>query len=86
MGDERKSDEELRLELDNAAVLLGDFMTEWRHAKSGNTYYIVGVGYDEATLDVVVMYASPKTMLRWVRPISEFLDGRFTKLRDTVGD
>lgn len=53
--------------------------SRWRHVKSGGVYQVMDVGYLEATLDIVVIYESADH-ITWVRPWSEFSDGRFQQI------
>ena len=46
------------------------------HKKSGNLYQVSQLAYRESDLEVVVIYHDIN-MVHWVRPLSEFLDGRF---------
>lgn len=46
------------------------------HKKSGNLYQVSQLAYRESDLEVVVIYHDVN-MVHWVRPLSEFLDGRF---------
>ena len=46
------------------------------HKKSGNLYQVSQLAYRESDLDVVVIYHDVN-LVHWVRPLSEFLDGRF---------
>jgi hypothetical protein len=48
----------------------------WRHRKGG-VYQVVCVAYIEATMTPAVVYRSAGGGLCWVRPVAEFLDGRF---------
>lgn len=49
----------------------------WRHRKGG-VYEVVCCAVVESSLDVAVVYAGADGV-RWVRPLSEFMDGRFTR-------
>lgn len=54
--------------------------TLWRHRKTGHTYRVVLVALNEADLTPVVIYERVEPGERstpWVRPVTEFLDGRF---------
>ena len=70
--------------------------SRWRHKKTGQDYIIVGVGRMQTKkwttrvgtftdiqdlfvdMEEVVIYSDYKTF--WVRPLDEFLDGRFEQL------
>lgn len=49
----------------------------WKHRKGG-TYRVVATGIIEATLLPAVIYEAEKDGIVWVRPFTEFMDGRFT--------
>lgn len=49
------------------------------HLKTGRMYQVVNLAYREEDLDVVVIYHD-ESLIHWVRPLSEFLDGRFKQL------
>lgn len=54
--------------------------SKWRH-RSGGVYHVVGPCIIEATLTPAVSYVSDvpdASQIPWVRPLDEFLDGRFT--------
>lgn len=59
--------------------------SRWRH-RSGGEYVVVQGCVIEATLTPAVLYVSADAPVRppgyysesWVRPLDEFLDGRFT--------
>ena len=56
-------------------IILGRF---WRHEKTGKHYEVLGTGYIEATLTPCVIYRRKSgDDIVWVRPLEEFLDGRF---------
>lgn len=44
----------------------------WQHAKGG-IYRVLGLGYVESTLEIVVIYTDHSGRT-WVRPHAEFLD------------
>ncbi len=48
----------------------------WVHRKGG-VYHIICTAIIEATLTAAVVYEGNGK--RWVRPLAEFMDGRFTK-------
>ncbi len=51
----------------------------YRHTKSGGIYSVIAEGQVEADLQKVVIYKSNLDGIVWVRPASEFYDGRFVK-------
>lgn len=51
----------------------------WRHHKGG-TYRVLSLGYIEATLTPAVVYVSSQEHIVWIRPVSEFMDGRFERI------
>lgn len=57
-------------------VLVGD---TFRHRKTGGYYDVIAVAEMEATLAKVVVYKAHGTGRVWVRPVAEFMDGRFAK-------
>lgn len=52
-------------------------MNLWRHKKTGRLYEVICQGLLEATLEPVTVYQSRVDGRVWVRPSTEFLDGRF---------
>jgi hypothetical protein len=53
--------------------------SDWTHAQTGIGYRVIGVGRDEATLNPVVVYTEARMDQLWVRPLTEFMDGRFVQ-------
>lgn len=53
--------------------------SKWLHLKSKHTYEVVTVGYLESSLTTIVVYKGSEGLV-WVRPITEFLDGRFVAI------
>ena len=62
--------------------------SRWIHVKSGHTYMVMGLAWEEKSLLPVVIYQryelgpnhqGPGFMDNsvWTRPLTEFLDGRF---------
>lgn len=51
-------------------------MIVWTHVKSGERYQILHHGLLEENLQPVVIYQAEDGPV-WVRPASEFFDGRF---------
>jgi hypothetical protein len=62
---------------EKGANMLSPFL-QYRHKKTGGIYRIIERGKLEATLEEVVIYtrASGGDTV-WVRPLSEWLDGRY---------
>lgn len=56
----------------------------FRHKKTGGLYRVIAFGRTEATLDPVVIYQSVGTLEPhvWVRPLTEWIDGRFEIVED----
>jgi hypothetical protein len=56
----------------------------WKHRKTGMSYVVLGHCVIEKTLAGSVIYQHHKNPrgIKWVRPLSEFLDGRFEHVRD----
>lgn len=52
----------------------------WRHVKRGSTYRIVALGLLESTRRYCVVYQEEDGGQIWIRPLAEFLDGRFEHL------
>ena len=59
-------------------VLMG---ARWRHRKGG-TYRVLATGRIESDLSPCVIYVSEQDEVVWVRPFTEFNDGRFTCIDD----
>lgn len=55
-----------------------------KHRKGGE-YVIVGTGWVEADMSLVVVYRKVDDSALWVRPMAEFIDGRFTKIDGELG-
>ena len=55
----------------------------WQHVKSGSLYRVEGICLVEANCEPAIIYhlhmAEAGQMIRWMRPASEFLDGRFAR-------
>lgn len=52
----------------------------WQHVKSQGLYTVIGEGLQESDLEPVVIYRSLFDGELWVRPTSEFYDGRFRNI------
>jgi hypothetical protein len=51
----------------------------WQHVKTGGMYEVVALGNMESDKTAVVVYRG-KSGFVWVRPSTEFNDGRFTRV------
>lgn len=56
----------------------------WRH-RNGDLYIVVNHGFVETDVYPCIVYRLDGHSTCWVRPASEFLDGRFTRV-DQGGD
>lgn len=52
----------------------------YRHLKRDSTYVLIALAYLESDMTPVVVYKSEDTDRVWVRPQSEFCDGRFESI------
>lgn len=53
----------------------------YEHRKTGGLYEVLCLANLEADLTPVVVYADKRSNKTWVRPLSEFKDGRFKRVR-----
>ena len=62
------------------AVQKHDYLvgTRWRHVKGG-VYEVLLVALREADMSLQVVYRSDATGIAFIRPLPEFMDGRFTQ-------
>lgn len=71
----------LMLEIDKAKdkVPIGSI---WRHLKTETLYMIKDLVVRESDLTICVSYQKLMigSQVHWIRPLDEFLDGRFVKL------
>lgn len=59
----------------------------WQHVKTGGLYMVVGACLIESDLTPGTIYRSLFDGATWVRPTSEFEDGRFRNLAvDEISD
>ena len=57
--------------------------SRWRHRKGGD-YVVVGHCMLEATVQPAILYRHDEPgNLVWARDAGEFLDGRFTRIKET---
>ena len=61
--------------------------SKWKHASSGGVYTVLSCAMIEATLQPGVVYEGGhgyahdgRIWSTWVRPVSEFMDGRFVRV------
>jgi hypothetical protein len=56
--------------------------SKWEHAKTGKVYVVRGLALRESDLAPLVVYSAAGDFFSrwWVRPLGEFLDGRFVRL------
>ena len=55
--------------------------SKWKHVKTGDIYVVESIGLLEESLKVMVTYrAYSKGGPLWIRPLNEFLDGRFVRV------
>ena len=50
----------------------------WRHKKGGE-YRIICVAYREQSMEMEVVYKDTQQPVTYIRPLDEFMDGRFTR-------
>lgn len=63
----------------NAREVVG-IESEWFHLVRGTRYWVQAVGIRESDGEPLVIYREKVTGTCWVRPFTEFMDGRFTRL------
>ena len=44
----------------------------WKHAKTGNAYFVITVAVEESSMRLLVIYAEEETGRTWSRPLSEW--------------
>jgi hypothetical protein len=54
--------------------------SQWRHNKKGTVYEVAEYVIIEAVPTIGIVYSAADKVLKWCRPLSEFLDGRFTRV------
>lgn len=52
----------------------------FQHIKTGGYYYVMAEGLLESNLEEMVIYRSQTDGKIWIRPKSEFYDGRFRRV------
>lgn len=56
--------------------------SEWKHLNTGRVYVAYHTLLIEATLEVGITYSAHGSHhVLWMRPVSEFLDGRFERVK-----
>jgi hypothetical protein len=61
------------------------YASRWKHLKTGHVYKVKGTATIEATMTPAVIYGredGDDGHGWWVRPKTEFLDGRFERIED----
>lgn len=53
----------------------------FKHKKTGKKVFVSSLAICESDLSVMVLYIE-KSGVIWVRPLKEFIDGRFEKITD----
>jgi hypothetical protein len=80
MATDDKNTEELQAVLDAAELMvkvtIGDV---FHHVKTGGIYDFDSVVIRESDLQPLVIYRRRVTRLRWCRPLTEMIDGRFSR-------
>lgn len=70
------------MKIDNidVAALVG---THWRHKKTDREYVVTGICLREMNLEEHILYRALETETNhtWARPVAEFLDGRFVRVK-----
>lgn len=73
--------------LEEALVELGSKKQEvpvgslWKHKKTSTIYTVKDIAILESDLSLVLSYKElGASKVHWIRPLSEFLDGRFEKV------
>lgn len=54
--------------------------SRWKHLKTGGVYWVQALAIQEASGAIMVVYRQCDIGTPWVRPLSEFLDGRFVRV------
>ena len=72
--------------MENGDVAIGGY---YKHLKTGGVYQVLLFATIEATMTEAVVYAARSgdgVVRRWIRPLSEFCDGRFASVDMTKAD
>lgn len=56
--------------------------SQWMHRERGSFYWVQTVGIREEDGEPLVVYRDSDAGTCWVRPASEFLDGRFIRVAE----
>ena len=54
--------------------------SEWFHRARGTRYWVQAIGIRESDGEPLVVYRDKEVGTCWVRPFSEFMDGRFVRI------
>ena len=71
--------ERLRAALDEMCDAAGAERELYRHKKTGGVYEVICKGARESDGELLVVYSNTTSGERWIRPATEFNDGRFEK-------
>lgn len=76
-----KTLDDVLMELDSVRDLVPSGSI-WKHVKTNTLYTVIDVVVIESDLTLAVSYSKLKVSppFNWVRPLDEFLDGRFERL------
>ena len=57
---------------------------QWRHVKTRKKVTVAALCIIEATMTPAAFYIESDSWIPWIRPLTEFLDGRFVKVEKTM--
>jgi hypothetical protein len=73
---------DLRNKLELSAIQHGIYSgAAFKHKRTGKKVFVSSLAICESDLSVMVLYIE-KSGVIWVRPLKEFIDGRFEKITD----
>lgn len=61
-----------------------EIYSQWRLAKSESLYWVQAVGIREEDGETLVVYRDSDVGTCWIRPVAEFLDGRFIRVLEST--
>jgi hypothetical protein len=82
MEEKNKTGKEVIQDFDGNSAVVPAIASKWKHHKRGGEYMvharaILQVADDHLDGSIVIFYVNTEDGSTWVRPVSEFLDGRF---------